>query len=242
MYVKCAGSFDEMTDLPKKLRDKLKQEIIFSHLTPQIDLSSKDGYTRKILFDLHDKSQIETVLMGYEKRHTVCISTQAGCGLGCTFCATGQAGLQRNITAGEIIEQVLFFERILHSTHSTYSTHSLTNLVYMGMGEPFANYKEVMKSIDILTSSTGFNFGARRITISTVGLVPMINKFTEEERQINLAISLHAATNELRNTMLPINKKYPLEILIPACKNYTETTHRRISFEWALIDGVNDTP
>jgi 23S rRNA (adenine2503-C2)-methyltransferase len=254
MYVKCAGSFDEMTDLPKKLRDKLRQELIFSHLTPQIDLTSTDGYTRKILFNLHDKSQVETVLMGYNTRQTACISTQAGCGLGCTFCATGQAGLQRNISRGEIIEQVLYFERflrnrnfthsthIIHSTHSKHSTHFLTNLVYMGMGEPFANYKEVMKSIEILTSPEGFNFGARRITISTVGLVPMIEKFADENNQINLAVSLHAATDELRETMLPINKKYPLKVLMPACKKYTQKTHRRISFEWALIDGVNDTP
>lgn len=241
MYVKCAGSFDEMTDLPKELRDKLKQEIIFSHLTPQIELTSKDGYTRKILFNLHDKSQVETVLMGYNKRKTVCISTQAGCGLGCTFCATGQAGLQRNISAGEIIEQILFFERKPHPFPPPQRRGVITNLVYMGMGEPLVNYKEVMNSIDILTSPDGFNFGSRRITISTVGLVPMIEKFTEEKRQINLAISLHAATNELRNTMLPINKKYPLDVLIPVCKAYTEKTHRRISFEWALIDGINDT-
>jgi 23S rRNA (adenine2503-C2)-methyltransferase len=236
VYKKFAGSFDEMTDLPKKLRDKLKEKISFTHLTPQIDLLSSDGWTRKILFGLPDKSQVETVLMGYEKRRTACISTQAGCGLGCTFCATGQAGLQRNITAGEIIDQILFFDRILHK-----KGEGLTNLVYMGMGEPFANYKEVMKSISILTDPNGYNFGARRITISTVGLVPMIEKFTEEQSQVNLAISLHAATNELRESMLPINKKYPLEVLIPACRDYTEKTRRRISFEWALINNVNDT-
>ncbi len=246
---------------------------------------SSDGWTRKILFGLPDGSQVETVLMGYEKRWTACISTQAGCGLGCTFCATGQAGLQRNITAGEIIDQVLFFERTYPSLrtigalslpegegivkgHSALPSSSvndiveemagvrsstvpspsgrvrvgLTNLVFMGMGEPFANYKEVMKSIEILTDPDGHNFGARRITISTVGLVPMIEKFTEEHSQVNLAISLHAATNELRESMLPINKKYPLEVLIPTCKNYTQKTRRRISFEWALINGVNDTP
>ncbi len=263
VYKKFAGSFDEMTDLPKKLRDKLKGKISFTHLTPQIDLFSSDGWTRKILFGLPDKSQVETVLMGYEKRRTACISTQAGCGLACTFCATGQAGLQRNITAGEIIDQILFFERnpsprtigalslpkgegivkkFFYPSPSGRDGVGLTNLVFMGMGEPFANYNEVMKSIEILTDSNGYNFGARRITISTVGLVPMIEKFTEEQSQVNLAISLHAATNELRETMLPINKKYPLEVLIPACKDYTKKTRRRISFEWALINGVNDTP
>ncbi len=234
----------KLRDLPKKLKELLKEKIAFTHLEPQIDLLSSDGWTRKILFRLPDKSQVETVLMGYEKRRTACISTQAGCGLGCTFCATGQAGLQRNITAGEIVDQVLYFERILHSSPSPSGRGGvgLTNLVFMGMGEPFANYKEVMKSIDILTDKDGYNFGARRITISTVGLVPMIEKFTEEHSQVNLAISLHAATDQLRETMLPINKKYPLEELINACRNYTEKTRRRISFEWALINGVNDTP
>lgn len=257
VYKKLAASFDEMTDLPKKLRKRLKSEIDFTHLKPQIDLLSSDRWTRKILFNLPDRSQVETVLMGYEKRRTACISTQAGCGLGCTFCATGQAGLQRNITAGEIVEQVLHFDRILHKKKDR-----LTNLVFMGMGEPFANYGEVMKSIEILTDSDGFNFGARRITISTVGIVPMIEKFTEENsqvqsssishseqaclpkhwrRQVNLAVSLHAATDELRESMLPVNKKYPLGELIPACREYTEKTRRRISFEWALIDDVNDT-
>jgi 23S rRNA (adenine2503-C2)-methyltransferase len=250
IYKKFAGSFDEMTDLPKSFRDKLKKEAEFTRLKPQIDLFSSDGWTRKILFGLPDGSQVETVLMGYEKRRTACISTQAGCGLGCTFCATGQAGLQRNISAGEIIDQILFFDRILHKQRKHKPAPSpsgrdgvgLTNLVLMGMGEPFANYKEVMKSIEVLTDPDGYNFGARRITISTVGLVPMIEKFTEEHSQVNLAISLHAATNELRESMLPINKKYPLEVLIPACKEYTQKTRRRISFEWALINGVNDTP
>ena len=236
VYNKFAGSFDEIKGLPENLRDKLKGKISFTHLETQIDLLSSDGWTRKILFNLPDKAQVETVLMGYEKRRTACISTQAGCGLGCTFCATGQAGLQRNISAGEIVDQVLFFDRILHKRKE-----KLTNLVFMGMGEPFANYKEVMKSIDILTDPNGYNFGARRITISTVGLVPMIEKFTGEHSQINLAISLHAAENGLRDSMLPINKKYPLEVLIPVCRKYTEKTRRRISFEWAMIKGVNDT-
>ncbi|MCI0449717.1 MAG: 23S rRNA (adenine(2503)-C(2))-methyltransferase RlmN [Chlorobi bacterium] len=198
---------------------------------------SSDKWTRKILFNLPDNSQIETVLMGYNTRRTACISTQAGCGLGCTFCATGQGGLQRNITSGEIVEQVLFFDRILHRKKD-----KLTNLVFMGMGEPFANYKQVMKAVDTLTSPLGFGFGARRITISTVGIVPMIEKFTAEKRQVNLAVSLHAATDELRETMLPINKKYPIELLIKSCYEYVKRTKRRLSFEWALIDDVNDTP
>lgn len=236
-YVKLAGSFDEMSDVPKKLREKLKEEINFTHLTTLIDILSKDSWTRKILFGLHDNKQVETVLMGYNTRRTACISTQAGCGLGCTFCATGQAGLQRNITPGEIVEQVLFIDRLLKIKDD-----KLTNLVFMGMGEPFANYKNVMKAVDILTDINGYNFGARRITISTVGLVPIIEKFAEENRQVNLAVSLHAASDELRESMLPINKKYPLRELMPACRAYTKKTKRRLSFEWALIDNVNDTP
>jgi len=237
MYKKFASSFDDMSDLPKSLRAKLIAETDYSKLTPKIDLLSSDKWTRKILFELPDKTQLETVLMGYDKRRTVCISTQAGCGLGCTFCATGQGGLQRNITSGEIVEQVMFFARVLHKKNDR-----LTNVVLMGMGEPFANYREVMKAIDTLSDEKGFNFGARRMTLSTVGLVPMIRKFADEGRQSNLAVSLHAATDELRVSMLPINKKYPLRELMDACDYYTTTTHRRISFEWALIDGVNDTP
>jgi 23S rRNA (adenine2503-C2)-methyltransferase len=236
LYKKLAASFDEMSDLPKKLREQLLSETTFSHLHPQIDLLSSDGWTRKILFDLPDNCQVETVLMGYESRSTACISTQAGCGLGCTFCATGQAGLQRNITAGEIVEQVIWFDRILQTKGD-----KLTNLVFMGMGEPFANYMEVMRAVKILTDPESYNFGARRITISTVGLVPQILKFAEEKTQVNLAVSLHAATDKLRDTMIPINKKYRLKELIAACREYTEKTRRRLSFEWALIDEVNDT-
>ncbi len=235
-YRMFVSSFDEMSNVPLKLRAKLTEELNFSHITPHTDLLSSDGHTRKILFDLPDSSQVETVLMGYSVRRTACISTQAGCALGCTFCATGQGGLQRNITSGEIVEQVLFFAKELNKKEDR-----LTNLVFMGMGEPFANYNEVMKAIDTLTDSRGFNFGARRITVSTVGLVPMIHKFAEANNQVNLAVSLHAATDELRESMLPVNKRYPIEVLMNACRDYVNTTNRRISFEWALIDGVNDS-
>jgi 23S rRNA (adenine2503-C2)-methyltransferase len=207
-----------------------------------IDLLSSDGWTRKILFTLPDGAQIETVLMEYDTRNTVCVSTQAGCAMGCTFCATGQGGFQRNLTAGEIVEQVLFFERELRKLDPRSTDHRLTNLVLMGMGEPFANYAALLGALDRLSDPIGYNFGARRITVSTVGLVPMIERFAQERSQVNLAVSLHAATNELRSSMLPINKRYPLEVLIPACRAYTESTHRRISFEWAMIEGVNDTP
>jgi len=236
VYSKAVSSFDKMNGLPKSLREKLAEVIDASHLATQIDKLSSDNHTRKILFGLPDGAQVETVLMGYIIRRTACISTQAGCALGCTFCATGQGGLQRNISSGEIVEQVMFFERELRKKNE-----KLTNLVFMGMGEPFANYNEVMKAIETLTDPAGFNFGARRITISTVGLVPYIDKFTLEQSQVNLAVSLHAATDELRETMLPINKRYPIRELIKSCRNYVNNTHRRISFEWALIDHVNDT-
>lgn len=270
LYVQLADSFDTMTNLPKALRDRLAAEFSLGRLTPKIDLLSSDGWTRKILFTLPDNAQIETVLMDYDTRETVCVSTQAGCAMGCTFCATGQAGFQRNLSSGEIVEQVLYFDRLLwqeatplrsasgalregkeREARKSRSTnqpvdqsvnHQLTNVVLMGMGEPFANYQALIDALHRLSDPTGYNFGARRITVSTVGLVPMIERFTQERSQVNLAVSLHAATNDLRTSMLPINKRYPLEVLLPACRAYTEYTHRRISFEWALIDNVNDTP
>jgi 23S rRNA (adenine2503-C2)-methyltransferase len=244
LYVQLAASYDAMTNLPKPLRDRLGAGYPIGRLIPQIDLLSADGWTRKILFTLPDRAQIETVLMEYDTRNTVCVSTQAGCAMGCTFCATGQGGFQRNLTAGEIVEQILFFERALRLANyqSPSTNHQVTNVVLMGMGEPFANYTALLGALDRLSDPIGYNFGARRITVSTVGLVPMIERFAQERSQVNLAVSLHAATNELRSSMLPINKRYPLEVLIPACRAYTETTHRRISFEWAMIESVNDTP
>lgn len=156
--------------------------------------------------------------------------------MGCLFCATGQMGFQRNLTGGEIIEQVLFYARQLQTVNE-----KVTNIVLMGMGEPFHNYEATFKAIDRLNHPEGFNFGARRFTVSTVGLVPAIRRFTAERRQVNLAVSLHAADNELRSSLMPINRKYPLEMLMDACLDYVETTNRRITFEWALIRGVNDT-
>ncbi len=243
LYVRLATSYEAMTNLPQTLRDRLVAAYPIGRLKPRIDLLSSDGWTRKILFALPDGAQIETVLMEYETRNTVCASTQAGCAMGCTFCATGQGGFQRNLTAGEIVEQVLFFDRELRAAQASTSTdHQVTNVVLMGMGEPFANYTALLEALKRLSDPGGYNFGARRLTVSTVGLVPMIERFTEERLQVNLAVSLHAATNELRSSMLPINKRYPLEVLIPTCRAYTNITHRRLSFEWAMIEGVNDTP
>ncbi len=155
--------------------------------------------------------------------------------MGCVFCATGQMGFRKNLTGGEIVEQVIYYSRLLQQ-----SGERITNIVLMGMGEPFHNYDLTMNAIDRLNDPHGFDFGARRFTISTVGLVPLIERFAREKRQVNLAISLHAASDGLRNTLLPINRKYPIKLLMTACQKYVELTNRRISFEWALIEGVND--
>jgi len=235
LYKQLYDSADQFTTLPQKLRDRLAMTYQFNSLDPVIHAHSQDGETEKTLLELDDGRRIETVLMFYDKRRTLCISTQAGCGMGCVFCATGQMGLKGNLTCGEIVEQVLYFARQL-AQHG----ESLSNIVTMGMGEPFHNYDAVMQAIEILNHPDGFKFGTRRITVSTVGIIPMIKRFTLENRKFNLAVSLHAATNELRNRLLPINRRYPLEDLIPSCRDYVEHTGRRLSFEWALIAGVND--
>lgn len=237
VYTRFARSPGEMSDLPRALRERLAGELSFSHLTPEVEMRSGDGETVKRLFSLSDGRQIEAVLMRYHDRRTACISTQAGCGMGCVFCATGQMGFLRHLSAGEIVEQVIFYAGELHRAGDR-----LTNIVVMGMGEPFHNYDATMQAIDRLNDPAGFNFGARRITVSTVGLVPMIQRFAGENRQVNLAVSLHAATDDLRSEMLPINRKYPLAVLMPACRDYVQKTGRRITFEWALIQGKNDTP
>ncbi len=227
---------DQFTNLPRALRQRLGEGFAFSNLQPGAVLESKDGATRKTLFHLPDRSAIEAVLMRYNQRRTLCISSQAGCAMGCVFCATGQMGFLRNLTSGEIVEQVLYYARQLAT-----SGENVTNVVVMGMGEPFHNYDHTMAAIDCLNHPEGLNLGARRFTISTVGLVPAIRRFAAEQRQVNLAISLHAADDALRSSLLPVNRKYPLEDLLAACKEYVEGTHRRITFEWALIQGVNDS-
>jgi 23S rRNA (adenine2503-C2)-methyltransferase len=228
---------DEFTTFSKNFRSQLEQKIEFSGLRSEKVLFSSDRQTEKTLFSLPDNRSIETVLMSYKDRNTLCISTQVGCGMGCTFCATGQMGFRRNLTSGEIIEQVIHYARDLSERNQ-----QITNVVVMGMGEPFNNYDETLAAIDRLNHPGGFNMGARRFTISTVGLVPMIRRFTSEHRQINLAVSLHAADDNLRNSMLPINRKYPLSELFTACQEYVQQTKRRITFEWALIRDINDSP
>jgi 23S rRNA (adenine2503-C2)-methyltransferase len=168
--------------------------------------------------------------MGYRRRTTLCISTQAGCAMGCSFCATGQMGFARQLSAGEIVEQVLLFA----------ARERISNIVFMGMGEPFHNYEATLEAVDRLNDPEGMAFGARRMTLSTVGLVPQLERFTRERRQVNLAVSLHAATDDLRDRLVPINRKYPLDVLMGACRAYIQLTGRRLTFEWALIRDVND--
>jgi len=237
LYRSLATDFQEMTNLPKGLRERLAEATCLRTMKPLEKQVSADGLTRKVLFALRDDHTIESVLMHYERRHTVCISTQVGCALGCVFCATGQSGLVRNLTAGEIVEQVLYFARSLKS-----EDEQITNVVFMGMGEPLANYEATWQAIETLTHDDGFNLGARRITVSTVGLVPGIRRLAGEGKQIGLAVSLHAPTDELRDELIPINRRYPLTQLMAACRHYVERTGRRISFEYALIQGVNDSP
>lgn len=236
----------QFTSLSKKLREKLITHIFtvqagdgasFSNLTPVAAIDSPDGETRKTSFILPDQRPLEAVLMRYQNRRTLCISTQSGCAMGCIFCATGQMGFGRHLSSGEIVEQVLFYAQALAG-----QGEKVTNIVVMGMGEPFHNYDATLKAISTLSHPEGMNLGARRFTISTVGLVPAIRRFAAEKSQVNLAISLHAANDELRSSMLPINRKYPLQDLIEACREYITITYRRISFEWALIQDVNDSP
>jgi 23S rRNA (adenine2503-C2)-methyltransferase len=245
---------EQFSNLPKSLREKL-DPLFISPIKPKLYLDSSDGQTRKTLFELQDGQVIEAVLMRYgdpadnpqitasptgrgaRNRRTLCISTQAGCAMGCVFCATGQMGFKRHLTSGEIVAQVMYYARMLKEENQV-----VTNIVLMGMGEPFHNYDNTMEAIDRLNDAGGYNFGARRFTISTVGLVPMIRRFADEKRQVNLAISLHAADDEARLSMLPINKKYKIDDVLQACRYYVAQTGRRVTFEWALINGVNDTP
>ena len=253
VYKKLATSFEEMTDLPQSLRQKLASAASLSSLIPIDEKISADGQTRKGLFRLDDGRTIESSLMLYERtgssreRRTVCVSTQVGCPVGCPFCATGQQGFERNLRPGEIIEQVLYFMRLVSAEQLSGEAATdparrlVTNVVFMGMGEPLANYEAVWQSIEILNSKHGLGLGARQITISTVGLVPQIRRLVGESIHVELAISLQAANDALRNKLVPINKKYPLSQLIPACREYFKETGRRPTFEYALFQGVNDS-
>lgn len=223
--------FSGMSNLPQEIRDFLARNFQISTLKVINKQVSSDG-TKKYLFQLNDGQTIETVLIPEANRNTICISSQVGCAMGCTFCATGGQGLARNLTSAEIIGQIEFLVR---------HNHDVTNIVFMGMGEPLVNYEQVIKSIEILNHPSGLNIGARRFTISTCGIVPKIRQLAIEQEQVGLAVSLHAANDRKRTEIMPITKKYPLATLLDACHDYVNKTNRRITFEYALIAGFNDS-
>lgn len=251
IYRDLVWDFEAMTNLPRGLRARLMAEAQVGIPGTLTESSSTDGLTRKALLQLQDGRTIETVLMLYAdapgspeldepadssiefKRRTVCISTQVGCPIGCPFCATGQAGYVRNLTAGEIMAQVLKMAK---------AGGPLTNVVIMGMGEPLMRYDITWQAIESLTDAERFGLGARRITVSTSGEVPGIKRLTREKLRVNLAVSLHAPEDALRNILVPLNRKYPLKVLMDAVREYVARTHRRITFEYAVMDNVNDRP
>ena len=229
-----AEPVEAMTDLPVGLRRRLAVDPAFRPALVEGARSvAADGQTVKWLWRLADGQGIETVLMRSPDRATVCVSSQAGCAMGCTFCATGQAGFSRHLTAGEIIEQVIAAVREARPDR-------VSNVVFMGMGEPLANYVAVWSAVERLHHDMGIS--ARHLTISTVGLVPGIQRLAEEKLPVNLAVSLHAANDPLRDSLVPVNRRWPLAVLLSACEGYLTSKGRRLSFEWALIDGVNDRP
>ncbi|BCJ85126.1 23S rRNA (adenine(2503)-C(2))-methyltransferase RlmN [Effusibacillus dendaii] len=234
LYKKRVASIDEMSNLPAAFREQLKQRAVLASAHELMRQTSKDG-TVKILLELHDGSTVETVLMRHDYGNSVCVSTQVGCRMGCTFCASTLGGLVRNLSAGEIVEQLLFYQRMLDQ-----EGERVSSVVLMGSGEPMENYDAAMKFIDIITSPESVNIGSRHITVSTSGLVPAIRRLADEKRQITLAISLHSPFDELRTSMMPVNRAWNLEKLMEACRYYWQQTGRRLSFEYALIGGVND--
>ena len=241
IYGKRAKSFAGMSDLPAALRQQLDESFQFDELATVRVLGSEDT-TRKYLFRLGDGNLIETVLIPASPalygeasdRRTLCVSSQVGCAYGCKFCASGLDGWSRNLHAGEIVEQVLRVEELCGER--------INNIVFMGMGEPMANYENLMKAVQIINAPWGVELGARHITISTSGLAPQVKKLADQPLQVRLAISLHGATNEVRDKIMPVNRKYPLEVLLEACEYYTARKKQRITFEYILIEDVNDRP
>ena len=249
LYLDLADSFNAMSALPVKIRTRLAAETHIGALPSAHAADSSDGFTRKYLLTLADGAAIETVLMRFTGRVTACISSQVGCAVGCVFCATGQMGFTRNLTAGEIVAQVVHVARALRQKTSTSKCHLLNdtlagrlrNVVLMGMGEPLHNYDAVMHAIDILRDASGLALGAERITLSTVGIVPGILRLAREKRPLHLAVSLHAATQAGRAALIPLANKWPLDELMAACRTYSKITGRRIFYEWTLIEGKNDS-
>ena len=227
--------WSEVTTLPLSLREKLKEKYPLKIQAKTF--ASGDKKTVKAVISLKDDLKIETVLMSHKgKRNTVCVSSQIGCPLDCTFCATGKSGFKRNLKVFEIVEQVLFFARYLKK-----DKQKITNIVFMGMGEPFLNYDNALGAIKVLNDKEGFNLGARRFSISTVGITQGIKKLAEEKLEVNLAISLHAPNDTLRSKIMPINKRYPLSKILKAVDEYIKKTRRRVMFEYIMIRGLNDS-
>ena len=254
LYKNYVINFEEMNNISKELINFLSEKFYIGNLKEVNKIISKDKSTYKSLLRLSDGNVVESVLMNYPSddhrrpRKTICISSQVGCALGCTFCATGQQGFTRNLSSGEIISQIIhfirlekdnYFDSILENPDKSYK--GIKNIVFMGMGEPLANYENTINSIKKLNSNLGLNFGARNITVSTVGLVPQILKLAQENIQINLAVSIHAPDNKTRSETVPINKRYPIEELIKSCNEYIRITNRKIFFEYVMLDGQNDT-
>ncbi len=237
IYAHYARSFDEMTNIAKPERTQLASSFYIR--VPKIvrTETSHDG-TRKFLFELEDKHTIESVLIPDEDRQTLCISSQVGCQQACRFCLTGSGGFTRDLKAYEIVDQVLEISRILKEE----GTRGITNIVLMGMGEPLANFDEVVKAIKLTTSNAGLGFSPRRVTVSTDGLVPEIGKLGRAGVKVNLAVSLNATTDEVRDRIMPVNKRYPIKELLAACKRFPLEPRRRITFEYVLLRGVNDSP
>lgn len=228
-----AESFEDMINLPKPLRAKLAEcATLVQPAVLREQVSKLDG-TRKFLFGLEDGNAIESVFMKYKFGNSICVSSQAGCRMGCRFCASTIGGLKRNLTPGEIVGQILAVQK--------QTGERISHVVVMGTGEPFDNYENLAAFIRIINDRNGLDIGMRNITVSTCGLVPKIARFAEDFPQVNLAISLHAASDEMRSEIMPVNKTYPMETLLEACKDYTEKTSRRITFEYTLVKGVNDS-
>jgi len=236
LYVKRVASFDEMSNLSKELREKLAAAFRIDPMAEITRQESEDG-TIKFLFQLIDGHAIETVIMRHNYGNSICVTTQVGCRIGCTFCASTLGGLKRNLEAGEIVSQVLMAQRALDEDNQRAS-----HVVVMGIGEPFENFDNLLAFLRIINDNRGLNIGARHITVSTSGIIPKIYEFAEQGGQVNLAISLHAPTTELRTKLMPINRGFPLEKLMEACRYYVAKTGRRISFEYGLFGGQNDQP
>ena len=243
LYVNLATDFAAMTDLPPALRARLAAETRIGSLASDKLLQGDHGMTRKALFRLPDGAPVETVLMVYPDRATVCVSSQSGCPMACVFCATGRLGHLHDLTAGQMVEQVLWAARELRDIRKSDSgNRKLSNVVFMGMGEPFNNYDAWWAAVERLHDPAGYHLGARSFTVSTVGLIPGIRRLAAAPLPVNLAISLHAPDDELRSEMMPVNRRYPVADLIQAVREYTEQTHRRVSFEYVLLKEKNDLP